>query len=174
MDYYFLFVQGLDIVAWLFILFSYYRKNTNKILVFQIIATSFFILHYYLLGAYSGVFICLLEEIRDYLYYKTDKDKYLFLGSIPFVIGIGMLSYHNLFDLFPIFSTLIDGCSLTYGKRVVLFGSIVSYSLWVIYDFCVLSYTGMITDFLVVLSNIGILLYEISKSLFSKKKCHKG
>ena len=76
MNYYFLSVQGLDIVAWLFILFSYYRKNTNKILVFQIIATSFFILHYYLLGAYSGVFICLLEEIRDYLYYKTDKDKY--------------------------------------------------------------------------------------------------
>ena len=173
MSGYFFIVQALDIIAWLFILFSYYRKNTNKILVFQIIATSFFILHYYLLGAYSGVFICLLEAIRDYLYYKTNKDKYIFLGSIPFVIGIGMFSYHNVFDLLPILATFVDGYSLIYGKKIVLFGSIVSYSLWVIYDVFVLSYTGMITDSLVVLSNIGILFYETNKIFFSKKKCHK-
>ena len=78
-------IQLLGIVAWLLIVLSYYRENTNKILVFQIISTVLWCLHYYFLGAYSGLFICIFEVIRDSLYYKTDSDDYIFLGSIPVI-----------------------------------------------------------------------------------------
>ena len=61
MNYYFLFVQGIDVVAWIILFISYYQKNTNKVLLFQLISTTLFIFHYWLLGAYNGSFICLFE-----------------------------------------------------------------------------------------------------------------
>ena len=171
MNYYFLFVQGIDVVAWIILFISYYKKNTNKVLVFQLISTTLFIFHYWLLGAYSGSFICLFELLRDYLYYRTDKDKPIFLLSIPFYGIFSYFSYHSLFDLFPVVSSLIDGYSLTFSNKfVVVIGGFFSYFLWIIYDFFVGSYTGMITDSLIVISNACILLFskrENSK-LFNK------
>ena len=49
MDFHFWFVQGVGILAWLVLLVSYYREDTNKILVFQTIATALYCVHYYLL-----------------------------------------------------------------------------------------------------------------------------
>ena len=72
MDINFWIVQGIGVVAWFVLLASYYREDTDKILVFQTIATALYCVHYYLLGAYSGLFICVFEVLRDYLYYKTN------------------------------------------------------------------------------------------------------
>ena len=63
MDYKFLLIQLISVVAWLFIVLSYYRKNTNKILVFQIIANITYCIHYLLLGAFSGVLIFGIEAL---------------------------------------------------------------------------------------------------------------
>ena len=51
------------------------RKDTNRILVFQIIGTILYCIHYGLLGAWSGLFICAVEVICDFLYYKTGEKK---------------------------------------------------------------------------------------------------
>ena len=80
-DLWFWTIQLIGIIAWLLIVFSYYRKNTNKILVFQILSTVLWCLHYFLLGAYSGLFICMFEVLRDSLYYKTDADDYIFFND---------------------------------------------------------------------------------------------
>ena len=68
--------------------FSYYRKDTNHILVFQIISTILFRLHYLLLGA------------------------------------------------------------------------IVTYTLWLIYDLYAKSYSGAITNGLIIISNLYILIFR--------------
>ena len=160
MDWYFIFIQALGIIAWLLIVLSYYRKDTNRILVFQIISTILWCLHYYLLGAYSGLFICIFEVFRDSLYYKTDKDDFIFIASVPVYILYGLLTYSGLVELLPIFSSTIDGYTLTKKKKIVVFGAIVSYTLWVIYDIAVKSYSGALTDGIVVLSNLSILLFN--------------
>ena len=158
---YFWFIQLIGIIAWLLILLSYYRKNTNRILVFQIISTVLWCLHYFLLGAYSGLFICIFEVIRDSLYYKTDEDDMIFIVSIPIYILYGILSYSGLIELLPIFSSTIDGFTLTKKKKIVVFGAVVSYTIWVIYDIAVKSYSGAFTDGLVVISNLSILLFNV-------------
>lgn len=63
MDYKFLFIQLISVVAWFFIVLSYYRENTNKILVFQIITNLTFCIHYLLLGAFSSFLIFGIEDI---------------------------------------------------------------------------------------------------------------
>ena len=158
---YFWFIQLIGIIAWLLILLSYYRKNTNRILVFQIISTVLWCLHYFLLGAYSGLFICIFEVVRDSLYYKTDEDDMIFIVSIPIYILYGILSYSGLIELLPIFSSTIDGFTLTKKKKIVVFGAVVSYTIWVIYDIAVKSYSGAFTDGLVVISNLSILLFNV-------------
>lgn len=161
MNLFFIFIQLIGVVAWLLLVVSYYRKSINKILSFQIISTILYCLHYYLLGAYSGLFICIFEVIMDYGYYKTDWDDKLFKISIPFYMIVGIFSYHTFLDLFSIFASLTDRYSLSKERRVAIIGGIVAYILWIIYDLHALSISGVITDSILVLSNISIIIREL-------------
>ena len=71
-SYIFVVAQIIGIVAWLFLFFSYYRKNTKRILFFQIICSILFIIHYFLLGAFSGVLTCFFDLIFDSAYYLVN------------------------------------------------------------------------------------------------------
>ena len=88
---FFILAQIFGFLAWLMILISYYRKNTNKILYVQILGIVFYLLNYVFLGAWTGIFVIAIELIRDYLYYKTDKDDYIFMSTIPFYIILFIL-----------------------------------------------------------------------------------
>ena len=169
MDVYFMFVQLIGLLAFLLLALSYYRKTTNKILIIQILSTVLYCIHYYLLGAYSGLFICMFEVILDYGYYKTTWDNKLFLASIPMYIVAGIFSYHTFLDLFSIFASLTDRYSLTKERKKVVIGSVFAYTLWVIYDIHVKSISGVITDGIIVISNISILLREYN-IIKTKKK----
>lgn len=160
MNLYFWFIQLIGFTAWIFLLLSYYRKTTNKILIFQIIATILYCVHYYLLGAYSGLYICIFEVARDYLYYKKDIDDKIYFSTIPIYIIFGIISYKGMYDLLPIVSSLIDGYSLTKKRIVIIFFSILSYISWVIYDLCVISYSCAVTDSIIAISNLSILIKE--------------
>lgn len=159
MDLRFILIQAIGILAWFMLILSYYRKDTNKILVFQIIGTVLYCLHYGLLGAWSGLFICACETLFDLGYYKTDKDKYIYMASIPIRIIGGMFGFSSLVDVLPIAASLTDGYTLTKKKKVVVVGAVISYTMWVIYDIFVGSYSGAVTDGMIVLSNLSILVF---------------
>lgn len=163
MDLWFYFVQLIGFIAWLLLAFSYYRKDTNHILVFQIISTILFCLHYLLLGAYSGLLICVYEVIRDYAYYKTNADNYIFIGSVVVYIISAYITFTSILDLFPYIASMIDGFFLTKKRVIVVLGAIVTYTLWLIYDLYAKSYSGAITDGIIILSNLYILIFRKDK-----------
>lgn len=169
MDINFWIVQGIGIIAWLVLLVSYYREDTDKILVFQTIATALYCVHYYLLGAYSGLFICVFEVIRDYLYYRTDLDHYIFVSSIPVYVANGFITFTGWYDLLPALASFIDGYGLTKKRNSVVLWAIITYTAWVIYDIFVMSYSCALTDGLVVLSNLSILLFDFNPFEYKKK-----
>lgn len=154
----FILAQISGFLAWLSLLISYYRKNTNKILVFHILSIIFYLLNYLFLGAWTGLFIIILELIRDSLYYKTDKDNLIFLYTIPIYIVLFILASGNFVEIIPIVASLFEGFTLTKKKSIIVPGAIIVYSMWVIYDINVGAYTGALTDGLIVISNIGILI----------------
>lgn len=153
---FFILAQIFGFLAWLMILISYYRKNTNKILYVQILGIVFYLLNYVFLGAWTGIFVIAIELIRDYLYYKTDKDDYIFMSTIPFYIILFILSFGDWTEIIPIIASLFEGFTLTKKKNIVVPGAILVYTMWVVYDLSVEAYSGVLTDGLVVLSNIGI------------------
>ncbi len=161
MDWYFIFIQALGFIAWFLLVYSYYRENTNKILIFQILSTILFCVHYLLLHAYSGLLICMYEVVRDYAYYKTDKDNYIFVGSAV-VYGISAyFTYTTILDLFPYIASMTDGFFLTKKRKIVVFGAIITYIMWFIYDMYAKSYSGAITDGILIISNLMILIFNI-------------
>ena len=167
MNLYFIFIQIIGILAWLFLLLSYHRKDTNRILVFQIIGTVLYCIHYGLLGAYSGLFICACETLFDFGYYKTDKDDYIYLVSVPVRVFLGLIGFSRWIDILPVTASLTDGYTLTKNKKVVVIGAILSYTMWVIYDIFVMSYSGAITDGMIVISNLSILIFGYN--IFDRK-----
>jgi len=157
----FVLAQISGFLAWLSLLISYYRKNTNKILVFHILSIVFYLLNYLFLGAWAGIFIIALELIRDSLYYKTDKDNLIFMLTIPIYIVLFIIYRNNLIELIPIAASLFEGFTLTKKKYIVVPGALIVYSMWVAYDISVGAYTGALTDALIVFSNVGILITMI-------------
>lgn len=152
--------QLIGFEAFLLLLVSYRRKNTNQILVVQLLSSLSYAVHYLLLGAFTGLFMCLLDFIRDLLYYKTDKDRLIFFISVPFYILAGYMSFNTLVDILPTVASINDGYSLTKHKKIVLIGAIVSCILWIVYDIKYKSYSGVIDSALIIISNISILLFD--------------
>ena len=164
-------IQSVDILAFIILVASYYRKDTNKILAFHVLASFFFCLHYFLLGAHSGVLICFFELVRDTLYLKTDLDDHIFIWTMPIYIIATIFTYRSLIDILPGISSIVDGYSLTKHKKIVIIGAVISYSCWVYYNFRVGSYSGIITDGILAVSNLSILIFD--KGLFDKKDIRK-
>ncbi len=156
----FILIQLVGLIAWGILAVSYYREDTDKILAFQTIAAILYAVHYYFLGATSGLIICTFEAFRDFAYYKTDIDKYIFYASIPLYIAYGILSYKIVYDILPIFSSFLGSWSLTNHKKVIVFCAVIEYLLWIIYDLHVGSFTCAFTDAIIVFANASILLFS--------------
>lgn len=155
--------QVAGILGWLLLIYSYYKEDIDKLLYIQIISSIFYCLNYLFLGAYAGLIVCLFELIKEYLYYKTDLDDYIFLLTLPVYGLIAYYSYDGIFSLLPVIGSIIDGLTLAKNKNTAVVGGIISNILWVIYDCIILAYTCAITDGILVLSNLSLLLVGYSK-----------
>lgn len=152
--------QFIGVEALLLLLISYKKKETNKMLILQVISSFLYIIHYLLLGAYSGFLICTLDFIRDIMYYKSSHDKLIFLFMCPFYLAVGFLNYTYIVDLLPIAASLSDAYSLTKYKVYVLIVSIITCILWIGYDIAYKSYSGVLTSVIIIISNLSILLFD--------------
>lgn len=167
MDLIFIIAQTFGILAWLLMVVSYYRENTNKIIMVQLLAIICYCLNYVFLGAFTGMIIIVFEFIRDGAYCKSKKDNLIFLLTIPFYLLLAYFTRNNLIELIPILASLIEGFTLTKKKGFVVTGAVLVYTMWIIYDLQVLSYTGAITDAIIVFSNIFIIInhFRLSKKV---------
>lgn len=160
-------IQLFGLIGWILLLISYWREDIEGILFFQLISGLFYILHYYFLDASAGLFVVTFELIRDFSYYKTDLDKYIFIFSIPIYIIYGVLDYTGLLSIFPSIASLVDGFSLSCQKHVAVIGAIVSEILWLIYDASCRSYVGIVTGIIIIVSNFIVIGMDSKKEKFS-------
>ena len=167
----FILAQIFAILGWLFLLYSYYKDDIQKLLRIQILAAIFDTLSYLLLGADAGLLICGFELAKTILYYKTDKDNIIFLATLPIY---GLIAWYSCQDegliaLLPVIGSIIDGFVLTRNKTIATIGSIVASILWIIYDILILAYSAAFTDSVLVFSNIFVLILGYSRILHIDK-----
>lgn len=165
------YIAGLfGIIAWVILLFSYFKTGSNKLLYLQIISCIFFALNYIFLGALSGLLVVIFEIIRDYLYIKVKDDKKVFYISIFFYLIIALFSYNGILSLVCILASLCDSYALANNNsnKIILY-SIFTYSLWIVYDLSCYSYGTVLFELFLVLSNILFLSNCYSVYLKSDK-----
>ena len=150
--------QLCAIIAWILLLISYHAKRENKVILYQIMSSILYIVNYFCIGALTGLWISLFELIKSIGYYKTDKDKYIFLYSMPIYLIIIYFTGFNILTIFAVLGSLVDGYVLLKDKKTMVIGGIISYSLWTVYDLFFLDFAGAISDIFVVISNITIII----------------
>ena len=160
---FFIFVQLLGLIGWILLVVSYWKKDINGILSLQLASGVFYAFHYYFLGATSGLFVIVFELVRDFLYYKTDWDQYIFIGTIPFYVLSGLINYTGFISLFPVVASIVDGYGLSFKKKSAVIGAIISAILWMVYDFVSGSYVGIVTGGILLVSNIMVLVKDNQK-----------
>lgn len=161
--------QIFGIISWILLLYSYTREDIDELLFVQIGVCVFDVISYLMLGADAGLLICLVELIKTFLYYKTDKDKEIFIVSIFIYFIIGLLTIRQWYACLPVLASLIDSYGASRDSKMANVCSIVSNTLWTIYDILILSYIGAFNDIVVVLCNISVLFLGYSKLMHISK-----
>lgn len=146
------------VIAWILLIYSFWKNKDDKILWIQLIANLFFLLNYIFLKAYTGLFVVFFEMIRDYIYIRGEDDKKIFLFTLPIYTIIGIYSYDGLWSLFSIAASVNDGYSLIFKKKKVVFLGLITYVLWLIYDLKYFSYANAIFEAAIIISNLIILM----------------
>ncbi len=153
--------QILVIIYYLIYSWTFHLKDSNKILIFGIIATIISAISYVLLNAYTGMAMCFVAIIRNLLFAKEKKN--ILNLSLVFILTIiaSIFTFDSYFCLFNIIATLIYTYALWQKntKTYKLLGIIVN-GLMIIYDISIKSVFGVILISIAFISSIVGLLKE--------------
>lgn len=151
----------------LFIMFQ--QNDRKRILIFQIIGTCFFCIHYTMLGTYTGAVLNAIATIRAVIYCNRDIK---FFGSVYwlwFFIGIsavaGAWTWESAISILPTIGMIIGSISVWVDKpRYIRILSIIPSPMWLTYNIINHSIPGTITEIFVMTSiAISIIRYDILK-----------
>lgn len=161
--------QIFGFLAFVISLIAYHRKKKQKIFQTMMIANVLDILHYLLLGAYSGCITKIIALIRNKIIILKEKHKKLnnyIVLAVLFAIYIiaGIVTFKNIFSVLPILAAIIylyfvwNGNELKV-KRVAFY----CYFLWLTYNIFVFSIAGIISNVVSILSTLIAVCNEKRK-----------
>ncbi len=168
--------QAVGCLGMVLAFISFQKGNREGIIFFQIMASTVFTLHFTLLGAYTGAVLNLLGILRNVVFLHREKSwankkiwLYLFLAL--FIIA-GIITYKNIFSLFPMLGMCIASVALWMrNSRHTRFIVIFSSPCWLIYNIVNSSYPGILTESFVLISlSISIIRFDLLKIPVKVKK----
>ena len=147
--------QLMGLVAVVLGFVSFQMRTQKQLLVVQTATTIAFCIHYYLIGATSGMMLNLLGIARNLAYYH--KDKPLFSGRkcpifFAVVMGLlGLLSWQGYYSIFVVLGLVINTLCLSCTDPQNIRKSIlVTSPMVLIYDAFVMSIGGVIYESFVI------------------------
>ena len=135
--------QAIGIAAMGFDLWSAASKDDRKMVLLSAAGCSTFALHYFLLGAYSGLFAELFNASRNLI---SQKWKYKSIGFIFAGINAAMITQvDHVIGALPYCAGIIISLSLYNLEGTKLrYGYIAGFSLWLVYTIDKGSIGGML------------------------------
>lgn len=155
--------QILGLIYALFLILSNFGKSTKQILFLQTISFFFKTLHYYLLGGISGFLTSLISMIRNIIFYKIKESKIWAVFFIIIYIIIGIITLKSIYTLLPVFATIIYTLIINYNNpKYLRYGIFITSLTWLIYNIYIISYSGIIIQIIMLISNI-IAIIKLDK-----------
>ena len=158
-----IYIQLIGLIAFCILVLSFYKKEPATILTYQITANFAYSVHYFLLGGLTGAFISFINIIRNIAFIKS-KTKILVPIFIILYLTVTIIFYEDIYSLLPMIATTVYLIFMPLNKKkYLLIGEIISASLWLLYSIFVLSYSGIITESILIISNTIQLIKLIKK-----------
>ncbi|NLX94079.1 MAG: YgjV family protein [Clostridiales bacterium] len=166
-----LLAQIIGFVAMTLIVLSFQQKTRKGILMMQLIAEAFWVLHFGLIGAYTGMALNILGVVRCYVYANRETKKWANSETIPYIfftlsIITGILSWTNAYSLLPMAAVCITSFVLWSKKaHIIRYFSYPGCICWLIFNIASGSYAGIVTELFNISSvTVGIIRFDIRKN----------
>lgn len=150
---------------------SPHQKTKKKVLFFNIVSSLLYALQYLLLGAFSAVATNVIGTVKNqvfYMYEKKEKDIPIraLLIYIAILVISGMLTYTNIFSVFPVLLSSLSAYGV-WQKNLKVYRNIVviNSASWLIYNFVVGAYVGAIGNaFQICSAIVAIIRLDVIKN----------
>lgn len=163
--------QVFTVVMYILLGMTYYVKDRRKVLIIHFIATISVSIAYILLGAWTGLAMCVVVIIRNIIFLLDEKKngkrdtinkKDIIILIVLYIISIvfAVFSYDGIFSLLSVFATLLNTYSV-WQKDIKLYKllGIPTGILWTLYNVYIMSIFGIISEgVILVCSTTGYIL----------------
>ncbi|MGI6248935.1 MAG: YgjV family protein [Acutalibacteraceae bacterium] len=163
--------QLIGFVGMSLMVFSFQQKSRKGILVAQMVGEAFWVVHYGMLGAYTGMALNILGVIRCYVYSQRETKKWANHTAVPIIFFIasiitGILSWTGPASLLPMAAVCITSFVLWSKKpNIVRAFSYPGCTFWLIFNLINRSYAGVLTELFNLASiTVGIIRLDIGKN----------
>lgn len=174
-----LYAQLIGAAAMLTMTFSVQCRKKKHMMTVQSLAHLLYSFQYALLGAFSAAFMDIISVLRNFLFYKYDKDKKKIPTILPILVItitliIGYLTYTNPLSLLPTIVAILYTIGASFKDPKVykyVFGSCAI--AWLFYNLKFKAYVCVIGNLMEITSTIIALVREIKrkkKKKYSRKK----
>jgi hypothetical protein len=152
--------QIIGLIAFVISLIAYHKKDKKNILNNMVISNILNLIHYLLLGAFSGCITKLLAIIRDYFIILKEKNKklsnsvYLIVFILLYIIAT-IFTYNGILSILPLVAAIIYIMFIWNGNEVIIKKTaFFCYFLWLIYNIFVLSIAGIVSNIISIISTL--------------------
>ncbi len=158
-------ILGFAAVA-VFVL-SYQFKNRSNIILCNALSRVLYVSQYFLLGAYEGAWLDITAFFISLLYFwnskkSTQGNRFLLVILSNFIImGVGLISYRDIFSLFPILGVIFETQALYFKNTTkILLMSLLGAPFWLVYNLLNNAYGSAVGN-VITLVSITVALVRI-------------
>ena len=161
--------QTLGVLAVILGFVNYQVKSREHVLYVHIVTALCFLVHYLLIGAYSGMAMNVVAAIRDIVYYKAGKNgrvsRVLSVGFMLIMGVMGVLAWEAWDSIFVIAGLMINSFAMSFiNPNNVRKSILISSPMVITYNVFVHSYGGVIYESIVIVSSvIGLIRFGKNK-----------
>ncbi|MBR6690437.1 MAG: YgjV family protein [Bacilli bacterium] len=149
------YIQLIGLLGFCILVLSFYKKENATILTYQITSNFAYTVHYFLLGGLSGAFCSLIGIFRNIVLIKSNNRKIIIPVFIFLYLIVTIIFYENIYSVFPFVANSLYLILITFKtKKILLIGAISSSIFWVLYSIFVSSYVSIITESILIVSNV--------------------
>lgn len=148
-------------------LFMIYQQKTRKgMLLAKLSADIFWVIHYFLLGAYAGMIPNGVGMLRELIFIQRKEKRWAnnFIFPVIFILinwGLGFRTFEAWYNILPIAASTVVTISLWIDRpRVTKLISIPVSLAFMTYDIFVLSYVGIVNEAIAICS---IIIYFVKE-----------
>ena len=161
-------IQGIGFLALFFVILSFQKKERLTLLWVMLIGLLLFVVHFFLLNAWTGALMNLIEVWIVFVSFKKDTVIWARWRVWPYIFVVvyilaGFLTVKTFTDTLPIIAQIFGAIAVWQkNPRAIRCTMLAPRPLWFIYNFIVGSYAGMVTEVLILISVVvGIVRFDI-------------